>query len=187
MTEKKSVSTGWQSVSRQLNDWSKSALIALVKDLYEVSPDNRDFLGARFQAEQAGGAAIEKYRRRIVQQFFPARGEPELKLVEARKAIRDYRKATGNLEGAIDLMLTYVECGTKFTLQYGDIDASFYSSLASMLNEMTQLLMSEGREYHPKFEARLRLLTTHADRIGWGYGDALFEQVGELDAEFGKD
>jgi len=105
MNEKKS--TGWQNVRRQLDDWSKPALIALVKDLYDASPDNRDFLLARFQAEETTGIALE-YRRKIVEQFFPTRGFGKLKLAEARKAIRDYRKATGNLIGTIDLMLTYV-------------------------------------------------------------------------------
>ena len=102
MSEKKS--TGWQNIRRQLDDWSKPALIALVKDLHDVSPDNRDFLLARFQAEENAGAALEKYRHKIMEQFFPARGDGKLKLAEARKAIRDYRKATGNLTGTIDLM-----------------------------------------------------------------------------------
>ena len=104
MSEKKH--TGWQNIRRQLDDWSKPALIALVKDLHDVSPDNRDFLLARFQADEDVGAALEKYRRKIVEQFFPARGDGKLKLAEARKAIRDYRRATGNLTGTIDLMLT---------------------------------------------------------------------------------
>lgn len=65
MTDNKSA--GWQNVRRKLGDWSKPALIALVKDLYEVSPGNRDFLHARFQAEADDGAALEKYRRRMGQ------------------------------------------------------------------------------------------------------------------------
>jgi len=86
MSEKKS--TGWQNVRRQLNDWTKPALIALVKDLHDASPDNRDFLQARFQAETNAGIALEKYRHKIVEQFFPSRGFGKLKLAEARKAIR---------------------------------------------------------------------------------------------------
>ncbi|MGH7988797.1 MAG: hypothetical protein ACREDS_01190 [Limisphaerales bacterium] len=181
MNEKKS--TGWQSVRQRLNDWSKPALIALVKDLYEASPDNRDFLQARFQAEENAGAALEKYRRKIVEQFFPARGDGKLKLGEARKAIRDYRKATGNLEGTIDLMLAYVENGTEFTREFGDINESFYNSLESVLNEMAQLLMTEGREFYPKFRERVRRLATRADGIGWGYGDVLRDQVYQLENE----
>ena len=178
MSEKKS--TGWQNVRRQLDNGSKPALIALVKDLYDASPDNRDFLQARFQAEKNSGTALEKYRHKIVEQFFPVRGFGKLKLSEARKAIRDYRKATGNLDGTIDLMLTYVENGTEFTHQFGDINESFYNSLESVLNEIAQLLMGEGREFYSQFRERIQRLTNHADDIGWGYGDALRDQVYQL-------
>jgi hypothetical protein len=179
MSEKKPA--GWQKVRRQLDDWAKPALIALVKDLYDASPDNRDFLQARFQAEKNDGAALEKYRRRIVEQFFPARGDGKLKLAEARKAIRDYRKATGNLTGTIDLMLTYVENGTEFTWQFGDINESFYNSLESMLIELTELLLSRGSDLYPRFRERVQRLTAHADHIGWGYGDALWDYTGLLE------
>ncbi len=181
MNEKKSA--GWQNVRQRLNDWSKPALIRLVKDLYDASPDNRDFLQARFQAEENAGAALEKYRRKIVEQFFPTRGDGKLKLTEARRAIRDYRKATDNLAGTIDLMLTYVENGTEFTHQFGDINESFYNSLESVLNEMAQLLMREGSELYPQFRERVQRLTAHADGIGWGYGDALRDQVYQLENE----
>jgi hypothetical protein len=178
-------STGWQNVRRQLDDWSKPALIALVKDLHDASPDNRDFLLARFQAEENAGAALEKYRHKIVEQFFPARGDGKLKLAEARKAIRDYRKATGNLTGTIDLMLTYVENGTEFTHEFGDINESFYNSLESVLNEMAQLLLREGKELYPRFRERVQRLATRADGIGWGYGDVLRDQVYQLENELG--
>jgi hypothetical protein len=181
MNEKKS--SGWQSVRRQLDNWSKPALIALVKDLYNASSDNRDFLQARFQAEENAGTALEKYRQKIVEQFFPRRGFGKLKLSEARKAIRDYRKATGNLTGTIDLMLTYVENGTEFTHQFGDIDESFYNSLQSVLNEMTNLLLREASELYPRFRERVQRLTTHADHIGWGFGDALRDQILHLENE----
>jgi len=57
MSEKKT--TGWQNMRRQLDNRSKPVLIALVKDLHDASPDNRDFLLARFQAEEGAGAALE--------------------------------------------------------------------------------------------------------------------------------
>jgi hypothetical protein len=158
--------TGWQQYSPEYNKLApKTKLVETraihrqsrwSKDLYDASPDNRDFLLARFQAEEDIGAALEKYRHKIVEQFFPARGDGKLKLAEARKAIRDYRKATGNLTGTIDLMLTYVENGTEFTHEFGDINESFYNSLESVLNEMAQLLMREGKELYPRFRERIR-------------------------------
>lgn len=184
MTDKKPA--GWQNVRRKLGDWSKPALIALVKDLSEVSPGNRDFLHARFQAEADDGAALDKYRRRIVDQFFPARGDGKLKLAEARKAIRDYQKATGNLTGGIDLRLTYVGNGMESTREFGDIDESFYNSLESVLNEMARLLLRESPESYPRFRERIQRLATLADGIGWGYGDALRDQVFILEEKLGQ-
>ena len=105
--------------------------MALVKDLYDHAADDRDFLEARCQVEGGGSAALEKYRRKIIEQFFPRYGSgiEKVKLGEARKAIRDYRKATGNLAGTLELMLTYVESGTQFTCECGDMDEGFYKSL----------------------------------------------------------
>ena len=178
--------TGWSAIRRQIADWLKSAFIALDKDLHDASPENRDFLRARFDAENAGGEALEKYRRKIVEQFFPQRGFGKLKLAEARKAIRDYRKATGNVSGTIDLLLTYVENGTEFTQQFGDINEAYYNSLESALNELAALLCGEGRELYAQFRDRLARVEQLANHIGWGYGDYVREQVAILEDELAE-
>jgi len=175
--------SAWSAIRQQIAEWSKPALLTLVKDLHDASPENRDFLRARFDAENTGGEALEKYRRKIIEQFFPQRGDGKLKLAESRKAIRDYRKATGNVAGTIDLMLTYVENGTEFTQQFGDINESYYNSLESVLNELARLLCGEGRELYPKFRDRLTRVEQLADHIGWGYGDYVREQVAMLEDE----
>ena len=43
--------TGWSSIRRRLNVQSKPALPALVKDLYDASSGNRDFLRDCVQSE----------------------------------------------------------------------------------------------------------------------------------------
>lgn len=92
--------SSWSALGPHLATLDKPALLALVKDLYEVAAGNRDFIQARCQAgRESGGEILEKYRGKIVEQFYPARGQPKLKLSEARKAIRDYRKATGDFPG----------------------------------------------------------------------------------------
>ena len=178
--------TGWSAIRQQIAGWPKSALIALVKDLHAASPENRDFLRARFDAENSGGEALEKYRRKIVEQFFPQRGFGKLKLAEARKAIRDYRKATGNVAGTIDLLLTYVENGTEFTQQFGDINEAYYNSLESALNELATLLCGEGRECYSQCRDRLARVEQLANHIGWGYGDYVREQVAMLEDELAE-
>jgi hypothetical protein len=55
--------------------------------------------------------------------------------------------------------------------------------MESVLNEMAQLLMPEGKELYPRFRERIRRLATLVDGIGWGYGDAVRDQVYQLENE----
>jgi len=172
---------GWSAARQHLTTWNKPALLALVKDLYEAAAANRDFIHARCQADEDGGEMLEKYRRKIVAQFFPARGFGKLKLGEARKAIRDFRKATGNLAGTAELLMTYVENGTRFTCKYGDIDERFYSSVESALEELAALLRGEARELYPQFRDRLAAVAQMTDGVGWGFHDFISDVVGQLE------
>jgi len=62
---------GWSAVRPQLATWDKPALLALVKDLYDVAAANRDFIRARCQADEGGGEVLETYRKKIVEQSSP--------------------------------------------------------------------------------------------------------------------
>ena len=173
---------GWTAVRQHLAIWEKPALVALLKDLYEANSGNRDFLQARCQAEESGGAALESYRKKIVEQFFPSRGEAKLKLGEARKTIRDYRKATGNVPGTAELLMTYVEKGVEFTNEYGDIDERFYSSIESALDELAALLRTHA-ELYPSLAERLDKVEQLTDGIGWGFHDFIAGVVSQLKDE----
>jgi len=120
-----------------------------------------------------------------VDQFFPARGDGKLKLGEARKAIRDYRKATGNLPGTVELLMTYVENGTRFTHEYGDIDERFYDSVESALEELAALLRGEARGLYPQLRDRLDRVENMTEGIGWGFHDFVADVVAQLEAELG--
>jgi hypothetical protein len=80
-------------------------------------------------------------------------------------------------------MLTYVENGTQFTQEFGDINEAYYNGLESVLHEMAQLLRKKDPALYPQFRERVQQLDTHADHIGWGYGDYLRDQVGLLETE----
>ncbi len=176
---------GWSPVRQHLTTWKKPALLALVKDLYEAAAANRDFIHARCHADESGGESLEKYRQKIIRQFFSksAVGIGPLKLGEARKAIRDYRKATGNHAGTAELLMTYVESGAQFTHEYGDIDERFYSSVESALDELATLLRGEARELYPQFSDRLANVEQMTDGIGWGFHDFIADVVGQLEEE----
>ncbi len=182
-----STSVKWLQIKTALASLEKPEIIKLLKDLFDHSIESRAFLSARFLAEGVPDAILDKYRKRIVEQFFPKRGVGKLDLRAARRTLRDYRKATSDLGGTIDLMLTYIENGTEFTSQFGDINEPFYNSLESVLDEMVSLLRTpEGAALYPRFQDRVNRLTRSASGIGWGYGDHVVEQIELLEAEVGK-
>lgn len=182
---KKPTKPSWSGIKPKIAKMDKDGLIGLVKDLFDASSDNKAFLLARFPPDDTPGSGLEDYKRRIWEQFYPKRGfgSPSPKI--CRKVISDYRKASGDLQGLIDLMLLYVEAGTRFTNDYGDIDAGYYNSLLSVLDEALKALSTpKGIEIYPEFQDRLLDLADDAKDIGWGYGDEVIDLVTTFDAEY---
>lgn len=178
--------SGWSAARKQIATWDKPALLGLVKDLYDAAAGNRDFIHARCQAEDGGGEVLEIFRSKVVEQFFSkkAHGMGDLRLGDARKAIRDYHKATGSIPGTADLLMSYVENGALFTHDFGDIDERFYSSIESALDELAVLLRDNAQLY-PQFRKRLANVEQLTDGIGWGFHDYITEVVAELEDELG--
>ena len=88
-----STSVKWPQIKSVLVSLDKPELVALLKDLFDHSIESRAFLSARFLAGGVPVAILDKYRKRVVEQFLPKRGDGKLNLRSARRVIRDYRKA----------------------------------------------------------------------------------------------
>ena len=177
----------WSAVRTQLSTMEKPALLDLIKDLYQSSATNKDFLHARCLASSEGEGALSDYRQKVIDPFYPKRGEAKLKLGEARKAIRQYRRSTGDLPGTAELLMTYVENGVAFTNEYGDIDERFYSSIESALDELADLLRKEGTALYLKFSKRLAKVDQETKGIGWGFHDYVADVVAQLAIDCGGD
>jgi len=88
-----------------------------------------------------------------------------------------HKKATNDPVGTLDLMVYYVECGTQFTVDYGDIDEGFYASLEAMFTQVVKKLQHSDQDTIDRFLPRLRGLVRQARGIGWGYYDAIAETL----------
>ena len=164
----------WSDVKKRLQSFGPPEFLELVCEMFKLSVENQTFLVARLLKGTVGTSLLEPYRRRIEQAFYSRNGWPQgkIQLGAARKVIRDYQKATGDLTGTIELMMVFVETGTAFTRNFGDIDAPFYDSLTSVLDEIKRLVTSkEARGLYDHFRQRLLVLVEMAAPIGWGYGD----------------
>jgi hypothetical protein len=102
---------GWGAINAKLKALSAKQLVTLVRDLYQASPENRQFLQGRLVPTAAD---LEKCRSRVVDAVYPDPfSRKRVRVGEAERLIRHYRLSTGDESGAVDLMLSLVEAGTE--------------------------------------------------------------------------
>jgi hypothetical protein len=171
-------SSGWAALKIRLDTLDRKGLVGLVHDLYEASEANRRFLEARFLPS---AAAIEKYRRLVEDAVFPdPLSQRPIRLRDASAAITEYRRATGDVAGSIDLMLTFVEAGTKQAVDLGYGDDAYFSALATKVAAVMKSLGALPNQERTSATARLVRVRNRARNIGWGYGDYLSDVVARL-------
>lgn len=90
---------GWSDVKTRLSDFDRAGLMGLLQDLYAASKDNQTFLHARLAL---GDDVLKRYKAVITQWINPPDPRKPLSVARAKKAISDYRKALGRLEGRLN-------------------------------------------------------------------------------------
>lgn len=179
----------WKTVKTEIAYWDQKRLLGLVQDLYALNRTNADFLQARLLGDD-DGHALEPYKKRIQTAVCPK--EPwkqDVRLSDARKAIAEYRKAKGDTHGLLTLMLHYVRCGNDFTLEFGDIDEPFYSSMCGMVDQFCKLLIKQedaslAQRFIPLLDAEFQRID---GQMGWGYPDEVGDQLMDLKDAFDLD
>ena len=163
------------TIKKELQKLEKPQLLALLGELYKNQKAVKEYLDFYFEPNEAD--LLPAYRERVLQAFYPKRGY-NYNLRQGKAAISDLRKLGVSAQPLADLMLYYVECGIRFTNDYGDINESFYSSLEGMYEQALTLM----RESHllPAFTERCRRAVADTSGIGWGFHDTL----GELHEQF---
>lgn len=89
----------------------------------------------------------------------------------AQRIFRTYETSGGDNTGLIDLKLFFVECGTQFTLDCGDIDEDFYTALEDAFQDALKVIKKTGTLN--VFKDRLRMIIQESQDTGYGYGDQL--------------
>ncbi len=170
-------SASWKGMQRLLAAKSHEELLQLLRDLYALCPEVQDFLHARLQTS---AAHVKPYKKTIQESLSPdvIHGE-DLDLARGRKAISDYKKATNDPIGTLDLMVYYVECGTQFAVEYGYGDEEFFERLDAMFTQVVKTLQKSDENTVARFLPRLATVVRQAEGIGWGYYDAIADTLEE--------
>jgi hypothetical protein len=169
-------SDGWRSIKDAVHDKPAPELVHLLRDLYELSPANRQFLHARFGSRSR---ELDQYRASIQSALCPdpLSRHPDPSLVTGKRLIREYERATRDDSGAVDLMLAFVEAGASFAVDLGYGDDAFFSSLSAMLERALDRANVLSPELRASLVPRLTSLRRTAGGLGWGFGDFVTHAV----------
>ena len=156
-------------LKRELKQLESSQLVELVCSLYKSSKEAKELLSTRFMGSDYQLEALEAYKTKMNDIFFPISLKKLPSLKDAKSLITDFKRI-GDTEQILDFMLYYVECGTSFTNIYGDINEQFYSSLWNVFDQFSALLNAKGTDaIYAKFRERINELVSRASHVGWGY------------------
>lgn len=159
---------GLRELKSELKRKDKEVLIKHISELYKKYKSVKEYFD--FYVNPNENEMLEKYKEKVREGFYPKRGW-NLKLSISRKAINDFKKLGTSQENIADLMLYYVECGVEFTIEYGDIDENFYTSVENTYVRALELMEKES--ILEKFKDRCEKIVNDTSGIGWGFHDYL--------------
>jgi hypothetical protein len=173
MKNNKKQTLSWSDVKAVLARLDQPDLLELISDLYHLSKDNKNFLHTRFAV---GDDVLGPYKKIIEECMHPDILNGHVRIPRAKRAISDYSKAIHDGKGEAELLTYFVECGNRFTLDYGDIDEEFYDTLVEVYSEAIKKVLALPAPEQGDFRKRLKKIMLSAEGIGWGYHDGLCDE-----------
>lgn len=134
----KKATPSWIDVKARLADLDRAGLLSLLQDLYAASKDNQAFLHARLHP---GDDVLKPYKGTIDRWLWPdVFKNQDTSVAKAKKAVADYKKASGTAEGLAELMVFYCERASGFSRDVGMDDEAYLSALVRMFGQALKVL-----------------------------------------------
>jgi hypothetical protein len=171
----------WSDVKDKLADFDRPGLIGLVQDLYVASKDNQAFIHARLNL---GEDVLKPYKETIDRWLWPdVFKNQDTSVAKAKKAITDYKKASGTADGLAELMVFYCERASGFSCDVGLDDEAYLSALVRMFEQALKAVATLSKTQRPALCTRLQMVRDRSHDIGYGVG----EEMDALLTEHGAD
>jgi len=170
MAKRKSKSQpAWTDVKAKLADFDRAALLGLIQSLYAAHKDNQTFIHARFGLAED---VLEPYKKTIDRWLWPDLfRKQDTSVLQAKRAISDYKKAVGDSEGLAELMVFYCEQAAGYCQDIGYQEEGFFDALVRMFEQALKsanTLPANGRD---SLIARLNRVREISHDFGYGVGD----------------
>ena len=171
----------WSDVKGKLADFDRPGLIGLVQDLYAASKDNQAFLHARLHL---GNDVLKPYKAAMDRWLRPdVLRNQDVSVAKAKKAIADYKKASGTADGLAELMVFYCEQTSGFSCEVGLDDEAYLSALVRMFERALKTVATLPDTQRPAFWTRLQMVRDRSDDIGYGVGEDMEASLTEHGAD----
>ncbi len=175
----KKTTPSWSDVKTTLTDFDRAGLIGLVQDLYAANKGNQTFLHTRFGL---GGDVLKPYKTIIERWLWPdLSNNLDTSITKAKKAIADYKKASGQPEGLTELMVFYCEQGAGFCNDIALQDEGYFDALVLMFEHTLKQLQNLPPEQRNAFGVRLVAACRLCRDLGYG----VYDEVRDMLAEHG--
>lgn len=168
----------WSDVKAQLAAFDRAALLGLLQDLYVASKDNQAFVHARLHL---GGDVLKPYKATIDRWLWPdVFKNQDTSVAKAKKAIADYKKASGTAEGLAELAVFYCERASGFSGDVGMDDEAYLSALVRMFEQALKTMATLPDEQRAPLRARLEVVRDRClHNLGYGVGDNMHDLLAE--------
>lgn len=178
----KKAAPSWTDVKVRLADFDRAGLLGLLQDLYAASKDNQAFLHTRLHL---GEDVLKPYKAAVDRWLWPdVFKNQDTSVAKAKKAIADYKKASGMADELAELMVFYCERASGFSRDVGLDDEAYLSALVRMFEQALKAVATLPETQWPALWTRLQLVRDRSHDIGYGVGedmDALLTEHGADD------
>jgi hypothetical protein len=162
-------SPSWSEVKGKLAEFDRAGLLGLLQDLYAASKDNQAFLHARFAL---GEDVLKPYKAIINRWLWPdVFKRQDVSVAKAKRAVSNYKKAIGDVDGLAELMVFYCERAAGFCNDVGLQDEGYFDALIRMFGQALKAINELPESHRPALLARLDAVRKTSHNFGYGVGD----------------
>jgi hypothetical protein len=163
----------WSDVKAKLAHLDRAGLVGLLGDLHNLSRDNQVFLNSRLGL---GADPLAPYKKTIARWIYPdlSRNQ-DISVSKAKKAIADYRKASGLPDGVAELSVFYCEQAARLSAECGFEDEGYFTALVRMFEQALVAVMALAPSHRQQMLERLNSVRSMTDDVGWGVKDDMDE------------
>lgn len=147
----------------------KAELISFILEMYGTKKEFAEYL--EYYVSPNEKEQFIKAKKIIENEYFPAKGWPKERLSVAKKAISDFSKLKPSPELEAELMIFLVECGCRYTNEYGDISESFYTGMENNFNRALKFI--EKHKLLESFRPNAERCVKWASPCGYGFADTI--------------